>query len=389
MSSPVPGAAALRPILFMDHTEAVGGAQLALVHHLRALDRERFRPIVACTDRVPSLVALYRDAGAEVHLVEMPRLRRFHPAVPLRLLRAAMGIRGLVRRLGVELVVANTSRAAYLAVPALVGTGVPLVWWTRDFLFNRLVFRAFRRRASRIFCVAEAIRRYYGGAGDPRFEVIHVGTGMDAELRALSPDAVAAERARWGYSDTDVVVGFMGRLVAEKGAGDVIDAVASLQPCDARVKLLVAGTGRGQPNDVEDQLRDLVASRGWGFVTFAGFQRAEATYYRLFDIFVLATRDDEPYATSVVQAMMAGTPVVATATGGTPELVVDRETGLLVPPSDPAAIARAITVLVTDDALRHRVIEAARAEVMRGNREQHTTALAERSYAELLRLPPA
>src|SRR5690348_3562618 len=116
-------------ILFVDHTPFVGGAELALMHHLHALDRGRFHPFVACTDTVPALVQLYRDAGAEVHLIPMPRLRRLHPMTLVHLARGVRALRALVERLDVDLVVANTSRTAYTASMALVGTRVPLVWW--------------------------------------------------------------------------------------------------------------------------------------------------------------------------------------------------------------------------------------------------------------------
>jgi glycosyltransferase involved in cell wall biosynthesis len=379
--------AALRRILFVDHSVIVGGAQLALVQHLRALDRTRFRAFVACTDAQPSLIERYRAAGAEVHVVALPRLRRFDPLVPARLVRAAASLRSLVASLRIDLVVANTSRAAYTASLAMLGSRTPLIWWARDFMFNRTLFRAVHRTAARIFCVSDAIRRHYGGDGDPRFEVIYVGSGMHEELERLPPAAVRAERERWGYSDDDVVVGFMGRLVGPKGPEDVITAVAKLHVRDARVKLLLVGTGMGQEGDVEQRLRALVEHRGWSFVTFAGFQTAEALYYRLFDVFVLATRDAEPYATSVVQAMMAGTPVVATDAGGTSELVRDAETGMLVPPANPGRMADAIARVVADHELRDRIVASAREHVLRHNRETVTSARAERCYDELLSSP--
>jgi glycosyltransferase involved in cell wall biosynthesis len=375
---------AIARVLFLDHTPVVGGAELVLATHVRALDRARFHPIVACTDTVPMLVELYRSAGAEVHLLPMPRLRRRSPVVIGALLLAATRLRRLVRRLDVDLVVANTSRAAYIASVALVRTRVPLIWWVRDFLFGRHVFRLLARTSRRIVCVSDAIRRFYGGAGDPRYSVIYVGSSLDLDLPGIGSEQVEAERARWGFVATDVVVGFMGRLVEEKGPRDVIEAVAALHLRQPRLRLLVVGSGRGQEGDVEEELRKLVADRGWSFVVFAGFQRAEALYYRLFDVFVLGTRSGEPYATSVVQAMMAGTPVVATATGGTPELVRDRETGLLVPPRKPARIAEAIETLIDDPVLRRQIADRARRHVSVHNREAVTTRQAERIYDEVL-----
>jgi glycosyltransferase involved in cell wall biosynthesis len=371
-------------VLFVDHTQIIGGAQLVLGTHIAALDRSRWTPLVACTDAVPMLIDRYREAGAEVLVMPMPRLRRLSPAVIGGLFKAARHLRRLVRENAVDLVVANTSRAAYIAAVALVGSSVPLVWWVRDFLFSRPVFHLLRSRAARIICVSRAIREFYSGGTDPRFAVVHVGSPLAEALAGVTDDDVRAERARWGLGEDDVVVGFMGRLVDDKGAEDVVEAVALARAVDPRLRLLVAGSGRGQPGDVEDALRRRAGELDAGAVVVAGFQRAEALYYRLFDIFVLATRTPEPYATSVVQAMMAGTPVIATATGGTPELVRDGITGLLVPPRSPRRLADAIVRVVADDGLRRRMAGAARAEVLAHNREQVTTALAERLYAEVL-----
>jgi glycosyltransferase involved in cell wall biosynthesis len=176
----------------------------------------------------------------------------------------------------------------------------------------------------------------------------------------------------------------MGRLVAEKGPEDVLAAVERLQPKFPNLRLLFVGTGNGQEGNVEERLRDEAARRGLGFVSFAGYQSDEALYYRLFDVFVLSTRSAEPFATSVVQAMMAGKPVVATDTGGTPELVVDGVTGLLVPPASPDRLAEALERLVRDPALAGSVAAAGRAAVMEHNREEVITEQAEGIYERVI-----
>jgi glycosyltransferase involved in cell wall biosynthesis len=370
----------VKRVLFVDHAPIVGGAQLVLATHIEQLDRKRFTPLVACTAAVPFLVERYRAAGAEVHVVPMDRLRERSPRVVGRLLRSAGHLRRLVERERVDLVVSNTSRAAYVASLALVGTGVPLVWWVRDFLFGRRIFRALRSVPRAIIGVSGAIRSYYGGDGDDHFHVVWVGSDIHRRLDSVTREAIDRERERWGIRPGEIVVGFMGRLVAEKGPEDVVAAVERLQSTFPHIRLLLVGTGHGQEGDVEDRLREEAARRGLGFVSFAGHQRDEALYYSLFDIFVLSTRSAEPYATSVVQAMMAGKPVVATATGGTPEVVRDGVTGLLVPPASPDRLADALERLVRDPALAASIAAAGRAAVMEHNREEVITAQAERIY---------
>lgn len=373
----------MKRILFVDHTPFVGGAELVLAEHIRHLDRGRFTPLVACTPTVPSLLELYRSVGAELHLTPLPRLRGKSPLILPRLLHAAWRLRRLVRREGVDVVVSNTSRAAYIASLALVGTGIPLVWWVRDFLYGRKWFRLLGRAPERVVCVSRAIRDHYGGADDGRFAVVYVGNSIYRQFGEVAPERVRSERARWGLEPDDVVVGFMGRLVAEKGVEDVVAAVERVHRKHPRVKLLVVGTGSNQEGDVEAKVRREVEERGLSFVTFAGYQADEALYYQAFDIFVLGTRTGEPFATSVVQAMMAGKPVVATATGGTPEIVRDHETGLLVPPGSPDEMARAFEELVEDPELARRLAEAGRDHALRHNREEQTTGEVEALYDAL------
>ena len=373
----------MKRILFVDHTPFVGGAQLVLADHIRHLDRTRFVPLVACSRQVPSLAERYRMAGAEVHLIPIGRLRTTSTVAILRLMHAAWTIRGLIRREKVEIVVANTSRAAYVCSLAVLGTGVPLIWWVRDFLYGRRLFRRLQRIPKKIICVSRAIRDYYGGNHENRFAVVYVGNDLHRRLDGVSAAALRTERERWGIRPTDVVVGFMGRLVAEKGPEDVVAAIEELHAEYPHLKLLVVGTGGEQQGDVEERLRHDVSTRGLGYIVFAGHQTDEALYYQLFDVFVLSTRAREPFATSVVQAMMAGKPVVATSTGGTPEIVFDNETGLLVRAHAPGEIAQALRRLLEDQELTSRIARAGQKYVLQRNREEITTAQIEKLYSEI------
>jgi glycosyltransferase involved in cell wall biosynthesis len=376
----------MKRILFVDHTPFTGGAELVLAEHLRHLDRARYTPLVACTPTVPALLELYRSAGAEVHLSPMPRLKVRRASIVVGFLKAAWEFRRLVKRERIDLVVSNTSRAAYIASVALIGSGVPLIWWVRDFLYVPAVFRMLAWVPKKIVCVSESIRDFYGGSDDDRFSVIYVGSSLYRQLEVLPREEVREERQRWGFTTEDVVVGFMGRLVADKGIEDLIEAVAKAHARDPRIKLLVLGSGTGQEGDVDEKVRRHVAERGMSFVTFAGHQSNEALFYSVFDIFVLSTRTGEPFATSVVQAMMAGKPVIGTATGGTPEIIRHGETGLLVPPSSPDELARAIELLAGDPVLAESIAEAGCRLASADNREEQTTSRAEALYAELLRL---
>jgi glycosyltransferase involved in cell wall biosynthesis len=370
--------------LFIDHAPIPGGAQLVLAAHVEALDHSKFEVHVACTNAVPDLVQRFERAGARVHLMDIPRLRGLKPAALVRFGRTILQLRQLLRQARIQVAVSNTARASYLLAAAAAGTGVHTVWWVRDFHYPRRLFRLLQRLPRRIIYVSQAVRDHYDGEDDPRSLVWHVASDMYSRLPGVSAQAIAAERAKYGFTARDTVVGFMGRLVAEKGPEDQVEAVGALSGEFPQLAALLVGTGRGQPNDVESQLHDLVSAEGLeSRIRFAGYQQDEALYYSLFDIFVLATRDREPYATSVVQAMMAGKPVIGTRAGGTPEIIEDGVTGLLYPPGNVESLSAAIRRLLTEPELGPRLASAGRDRVMRNNLEEQLARKAEALYREL------
>ena len=375
----------MRRILFLDHTPFIGGAELALLDHIRYLDRGRFAPQVVVSATVPELVAQFRSLDAPTHVLDWPRLRRATPLTLIRALAASRRLREIVRRESIDLVVANTSRTAYIAAATLVGSSVPLIWWVRDFDFGRGWFRLLARVPRQILCVSNAIRAHYGGSRSAKFRVVFVGNDLFERLAAYSESEVQALRSSFQIDRGDVVVGYMGRLVEGKGPEDLLDAFEQVHAEFPRLRLIFVGTGKGQEGDVEDRLRRRVSGSGLADVVhFAGHRTEEALFYQMFDVFVLSSRFREAMPTSVIQAMMAGKPVVATRTGGTAEVVEDGATGILVPPHQPAAIADALRRLLRDPQMARDLAAAGRDHVMACHRQEPLTRQVEDLYESLL-----
>jgi glycosyltransferase involved in cell wall biosynthesis len=119
-------------------------------------------------------------------------------------------------------------------------------------------------------------------------------------------------------------------------------------------------------------------------VHFVGHQQDVRPWLAAFDVCVLSS-DWEGMSNAILEAMAAGLPVVATAVGGTPEVVVDGVTGFLVPPRDPQALADAILRLLRDPDLRRRMGEAGRAHVTEHFSVEQMVHKRERLYEELLK----
>lgn len=379
----------MRRILFLDHTPFIGGAELALLDHIRYLDRTRFEPHVVCSAVVPELIARFQSLDAPTHVLDWPRLRG---ATPMTLVRAAAAIRQLreiIQRESIDLVVSNTSRTAYIAAATLARSSVPLIWWVRDFDFGRGWFRLLAWVPRRILCVSNAVRAHYGGSRNTKFRVVFVGNDLFERLAAYPEAEVQALRSSMRIEPDDVTVGFMGRLVEGKGPEDLLDAFERLYAEFPHLRLVFVGTGKGQEGDVEDRLRRRVSDSGLtSVVHFAGHRTEEALFYQMFDVFVLSSRFQDAMPTSVIQAMMAAKPVIATRTGGTPEVVEDGETGILVPPHQPAAIADALRRILTDSPMARRLAAAGHARVMTSHRQEPLTREIEELYQSVLATAP-
>jgi glycosyltransferase involved in cell wall biosynthesis len=134
----------------------------------------------------------------------------------------------------------------------------------------------------------------------------------------------------------------------------------------------------------EDRLRALAHELGLDRrVRFVGHQRDVWPWLAALDVFVLSS-DWEGMSNALLEAMVARLPVVATATGGTLDVVVDGKTGFLVPPGDPAALARALGKLVSDRDLRDEMGQAGRQRVIESFSADQMVQRTERLYESLL-----
>jgi glycosyltransferase involved in cell wall biosynthesis len=166
----------------------------------------------------------------------------------------------------------------------------------------------------------------------------------------------------------------VGRLRGPKDFLTLVRAVAELEPGSVRLRIAGDGPDRGA---LEAEVARLGLEEA---VELLGMRTDIAELLAAAGVFVLCS-DSEGLPMSVLEAMAAGVPVVATAVGGVPELVSDAETGILVPPRDPAALARALGALAADADLRERMGEAGR----RRAEGEFSLAACQRAHLEVYR----
>jgi glycosyltransferase involved in cell wall biosynthesis len=336
-------------VLIVITLSEVGGAQTYVAQLLPALARH-FDVAVAASGNGP-----LREAAeaAKVRFLPLRYLRR--SLNPLRDLLALLELIRLLRRERPDILHANSSKAGVLGRFAAAAAGVPI----RIFTVHGWAFEAYSGPASWAYlwadrlagrcttvtiCVAEHERSKGVRARTCR-------SGQTVVIRN-AVDVAAAPRARLDGGRPRLVT--VGRLKAPKDFATLVRAFAAL-PSNS-FEALIVGDGPERPV-VEAEVERLGLGRA---VRLLGERQDVPALLAGSDVFVLSSAS-EGLPLSVEEAMAAGLPVVASAVGGVPEVVVEGETGFLVPPGDVDRLTVALGRLLADPSLRRRMGASGRA----------------------------
>jgi glycosyltransferase involved in cell wall biosynthesis len=240
--------------------------------------------------------------------------------------------------------------------------------------------RAVYRRADMVVCIGRDLEREALRAGVPRGRVEYLPHGVDlARFRPAEAGEREAIRAEVGWPADAHVVLFVGRLSAEKGVMDLLEAWRIAGRTDA-VLSLVGPDMPGHPWDAGAAARAFVAAHGLGTrVRFEGRAADPSRFYRAADVFVQPSHF-EALGNTALEAMASGVAVVASGVGGLGDFCVDRQTALVHAPHSPASIAGAIATVLDDAGLRHRLAAAGRTLVA----EQFELGMLLARYARLI-----
>ena len=345
-------------VLYLHHVGELSGAEGSLRLLLRTLDRARVQPLFAGPAQGAFPAALAADGVPTLPLAFAP-LRRVDAV-----LRSVMRLARIVSAQRVDLLHANGPQTNVPAGLAGRLTGVPVVWHARNLIHGDMwdVDRALAPLATRIICNADAIRRRFAGSRGWDRSVTIVNA---VDTREFHPGVPRAPfRRELGVPDEAPLVGIVGRIGLGKGHEHFVDAAVRLLRGGADAHFVIVGDPLFDEDAWRaDALRRAVKDAGReDRIRFVGYRRDVPAVMRALDVLVLAS-DAEPCGRVLFEAMASGTAVVATNSGGTPEIVRDGREGLLVPPRDPAALAHAIGALAADAGLRARLGAAGVARV--------------------------
>ena len=284
-----------------------------------------------------------------------------------RLLAAVRELKALLRSERAELLCCHGYKANLLGLLAARRIGIPVIsvsrGWTGESLRVR-IFEAIDRRILRwmdkVVCVSEAQAQkvYRGGVHEDNIVIIHNAIRPE---RFENSDPVYREQLRRMFPNPpQLIVGAAGRLSPEKGFDVLIDAAAEVCTSQVEVGFVLFGDG-----PLREELQRQIQLLGLdGRFILAGFRADLDRLLPHFDLMVLPSFT-EGLPNVVLEAFAAGIPVVATAVGGTPEIVEDGVSGYLTPAGDGKALSRQIVCLLVDDTRRRQMGEAGRQYVLK------------------------
>lgn len=341
--------------------------------------------------QVLGLVTTLSEHGHENHLLCHPKGALFEAAQAKKIttfpiivrndldFRSIFSVRRLIREESYDVVHFHTKRAHALSLalgrvhPELryvvtrrMDYPVKRSWYTR---------RLYNQKVDGVVAISHKISEVLvaGGVERERIKVIHSGIDLTPFPRACA----TAPR-----SETKVI-GTVAVLEERKGHRFLLEAAALVKEQGFRVIYRFAGDG-SERDALQRVVHELSLQEE---VFFLGFVSDIPTFVSSVDIFVLPSLY-EGLGIAVLEAMAAGKPVVASRTGGIPELVTDQVTGLLVPPKDPRALARAICHLLSQDDLLRRMGDKGRERALERFTMEQMAKKNEAYYYELREAPP-
>ena len=381
-------------ILYLDSGSGIGGGQRSLLLLLKHLDATRFRSFLGCLGD-SMLAAAARKAGHPVIPLDLPKqhdkgdkVRRFtfdDITRDLLQLKVIFQLLWVLEEKQIDLIHANSLAAGLIGGIAAKLYGVPIVMHKRYATAYGVLDRLCEKLLDRVILVSEATR--WAFAPHSKQTLIYNGVELSALRPPLSPPRWRGGktlRADLNLDPDALLIGIVTRITPEKGIHLLIEATAKLK-ASPYIQLLVVG-GPYFPKDAEyiDSLKVQAEKLGIADrVIFTGFLEDIQAILSLLDVVLLASTIPEACPRTIIEAMAAGVPVIATPLGGSKELVTP-ETGILVPAEDADAFAAAITQLAEDNQRRKQMGKACRLRAEQLFCATQNARLTEDLYLDLL-----
>lgn len=366
---------------------------MSLLLLLKNLNRALYQSVVVCPLR-GSLAGELGKISVIFEEIDFHQVRRTLNPVGLLVaifffFRHMRRIFQIVRSRKIKLVHANSLKSTIISGLSARLANVPLVWHVRDFLpvgfFRQLFTRLAYLLATKVIVNSKAVGEIFRFLQkDPNEKVKIIYNCIDPDL--YNPDVDGNDLRRELNIGTNIaLIGFIGRVHPEKGIEYLIRAVREVIKIVPEVRFLIVGDTALGKEEYQKRMRDLSAELGLADrILFLGYRKEVVKIMAALDILVLPSLR-EPFGLVSLEAMAMKKPVVATNTGGSPEVIIDGKTGLLVPPQDSCALSSAIIKLLKDKELARRMGATGRKRVMNFFSPESTISSVQEMYDKILK----
>jgi glycosyltransferase involved in cell wall biosynthesis len=327
------------------------------------------RLIAGTTKNASGRTRQFLDEMGE-RVIMVPQLGR--DINPVRDLAALVSLYRIFKRERFDIVHTHTAKAGALGRIAAHMAGVPVVIHTphgHNFygyfgpVFSRLILlieRFLTRYTDKLIALTALEKRDYEVLNVAKPEKVRlIYQGLEIELNAAAATDRESVRKELGLKNDEKVVGMVSRLEPIKGPLDFVEAARYIAEKFPAAKFILVGEGSLR-NSLEDKIRSLGLKEKF---ILTGWRDDVRRVISSFDLLVLSSLN-EAVGIVLIEAQAEGVPVIATNVGGIPEIIKDGETGLLVNPSDPEELARAVSGLLADDKKASAMAIAGRQWVM-------------------------
>ncbi|MDP2922658.1 MAG: glycosyltransferase family 4 protein [Candidatus Omnitrophota bacterium] len=368
-------------ILYVSSTAHLGGGEVSLLNMLKGLDKRYFLPLAVAPSKGVLLDRL-KAQNIEVKVIELMEFSRKHW---LSFLFSVFKLAAIIKREKIKLVHANSIYIAEQSFFAAKLVGVPCICHVRDLVpvlgAGKLRSFAFKKM-QRLIAISEAVKKdLVEKLHIPENKVIRIYNGVNTQ--EFSPD-ICGDKFRSEFNlGSKKLVGMIGRFSPEKGQETFLKTAAAVVKQYSEVNFIIVGDAKLGSETFRDEMVSLSKKLGLqDNVIFTGFRDDLALVLAALDILVVPSQA-EPFGRVIIEAFACGTPVIASNSGATSELISDK-CGILFTPNNVKELAGQIECLLRNNLEAQSMAKAAR-EVVEKNFsiENHVYAI-EKLYREII-----
>ena len=327
---------------------AKGGAERVVANLAKGLDRQIFNPIIFCLNKPGDYAAELEKESIKVIALDK------RPKLDLQIIGKLVKV---MKDNKIDIVHAHLWTSNFWGRVAAKIANVPIIICTEHnvdswkSLFHHAIDSFLSRFTDKIIAVSNKVKEFYVGKGIPSKKIEVIYNGVQTNGSQGHKDTRSHVKQEFGIKDEEKVLAVIGRLVEQKGHKYLLEALSQLNG-KYDFKLLVVGNG-----PLTESLKSQVTSLKLDDkVIFTGFRRDINRLFEAIDVLVMPSlREGLPLI--ALEAMISGVPIVATKVGGTPEVVEDGISGVLVSQKNPAELANGLRKILDDKELAEKYVE--------------------------------